>query len=237
MNKPDTPLTIAGKTYQSRLLVGTGKYRDLEETRAAIVASSAEIVTVALRRSNLAPVSFDLAAGECVAVRGPSGSGKTLLLRAIADLDPNEGAVSLDGRPRDAMPAYLWRRRVVYVPAESGWWADLVAAHFRDWSAAAPLLAPLALPEDCGRWPVLRLSTGERQRLALIRALALAPRVLLLDEPTSGLDPDAVLAVERLIAERLRAGAGALWVTHDADQARRVAARRLVVDAGRVTEA
>jgi thiazole synthase len=53
MNKPNTPLIIAGKTYQSRLLVGTGKYRDLEETRAAIVASSAEIVTVALRRSNL----------------------------------------------------------------------------------------------------------------------------------------------------------------------------------------
>ena len=182
-------------------------------------------------------MSFDLAAGECVAVRGPSGSGKTLLLRALADLDPNEGEVSLDGQRRDAMPAYLWRRRVVYLPAESGWWADAVAAHFRDWSGAEPLLEPLGLPPDCGRWPVLRLSTGERQRLALIRALVLEPRVLLLDEPTSGLDPDATAAVERLITERLLRGASALWVTHDADQAKRIAARRLAVDGGRVSEA
>ena len=185
-----------------------------------------------LRRGGLLPVSFDLAEGECVAVRGPSGSGKTLLLRAIADLDPNAGAVVLDGEAREAVPAYLWRRRVAYVPAESGWWAERVAQHFADWSAALPLLGPLALPTACRDWPVLRLSTGERQRLALIRALALRPRVLLLDEPTSGLDADATAAVERIIADRLGAGAGALWVTHDAAQAARVASRRLVVEAG-----
>ena len=188
-----------------------------------------------LRRSGLAPTSFDLAAGECVAVRGPSGAGKTLLLRAIADLDPSEGAVALDGRPREAMPAPAWRRRVAYVPAESGWWAETAGEHVRgDWSAALPLLGALRLPADCRSWPVRRLSTGERQRLALVRALVLDPRVLLLDEPTSGLDPEAAAAVERIVAERLRAGAaGALWVTHDAAQAGRVAGtRRLVVEPG-----
>src|SRR5688572_27341809 len=55
-----------------------------------------------LRRLGLEPVSFDLAAGECVAVTGPSGSGKTLLLRAIADLDPNQGRVELGGQRREA---------------------------------------------------------------------------------------------------------------------------------------
>ena len=191
----------------------------------------------ALRCRGLAPAAFDLAAGECVAVSGPSGAGKSLLLRALADLDPNEGDVRLDGVPRAAVPAPLWRRRVAYVPAESGWWADAVGAHFRDWSAALPLLGPLGLPAACRAWPVLRLSTGERQRLALARALALRPRVLLLDEPTSGLDPGARDAVERIVAGRLRdEGAGALWVTHDAAQAGRVASRRLVVEGGRVAE-
>ena len=76
-----------------------------------------------LRRLHLA-ASFDLDAGECVAVRGPSGSGKTQLLRAIADLDPNEGTVLLDGTPRETVPAPAWRRLVAYLPAEPGWGQD-----------------------------------------------------------------------------------------------------------------
>ena len=61
--------------------------------------------------------------------------------------------------------------------------------------------------------------------------------MLLLDEPTSGLDPAAAAAAEALVAERLARGAGVLWVTHDEHQARRVARRRLLVEAGRVREA
>ncbi len=190
-----------------------------------------------LHRPGLQPTSFDLADGECVAVRGPSGAGKTLLLRAIADLDPNEGEVALGGRRREELPAPLWRRLVTYVPGEAGWWGETVGAHFRDWSAAVPLAETLGLPASCREWPIVRLSTGERQRLALIRALLLRPRVLLLDEPTSGVDPDAAARVEKLIAAHLAAGAGALWITHDAAQARRVAQRCLVVEGGRVCEA
>ena len=185
-----------------------------------------------LHRPDLVDASLDVADRECVAVRGPSGSGKTLLLRAIADLDPNDGTVTVDGRSREAMPAPQWRRLVVYVPAEPGWWAETVGAHFPDWPRAASLLDAFGLPRSSHGWPIARLSTGERQRLALIRALLVRPRVLLLDEPTSGLDPDGVAAVEREILACTAGGASALWVTHDPVQARRVARRCLWMDHG-----
>jgi phosphate-transporting ATPase len=190
----------------------------------------------ALRTRLLGPVTFALSAGECIAVRGPSGSGKTLLLRAIADLDLNEGLVSLDGRDRATMTAPEWRRQVGYMPAEPGWWADTVGEHFRNWPEARALASELGLREDAGSWPIARLSTGERLRLALVRALMMRPQVLLLDEPTAALDPASVMAVEALIRERVHAGLAVLWVTHDAAQAGRVATRCLVVSGGQVSE-
>ncbi|MCZ6591135.1 MAG: ATP-binding cassette domain-containing protein [Alphaproteobacteria bacterium] len=189
-----------------------------------------------LTRDGLAPASFTLDDGECIAVRGASGSGKTLLLRAIADLDPNEGVVTLDGAERMAMPAPEWRRKVTYIAAEPGWWTDTVEQHFTDWTAAAALVRELGLQDDCGNWPISRLSTGERQRLGLVRALMLRPQVLLLDESTSGLDDAAAAAVERVICARLRDGASAIWVTHDTAQARRLARRALAFDGGRMCE-
>lgn len=75
-----------------------------------------------LRSELLKPASFDLRAGESIAVRGPSGGGKTLLLRALADLDPNDGKVDLEGRDRTTMSGPGWRRQVGYLPAEPGWW-------------------------------------------------------------------------------------------------------------------
>lgn len=179
-----------------------------------------------LRRLHL-DVSFEIQDGECVSLAGPSGSGKTLLLRALADLDPAEGTVCLDGVDRSSIPAPLWRRQVGYVAAEPGWWADRVIEHFSDWPRARGLIERLGLTASCGNWPVDRLSTGERQRLALIRALLLKPRVLLLDEPTAALDPVATSQVEALIAEERQAGLGVLWVTHDAAQAKRVSSRKL----------
>jgi phosphate-transporting ATPase len=189
-----------------------------------------------LARPGLEPVSFRLAAGECVAVRGPSGSGKTLLLRAIADLDPTTGRVSLAGLGREERSGPEWRAEVGYLPAEPGWWAERVDQHFDDWARAVPLVERLGLESSVGREPVARLSTGERQRLALVRALLRGPRVVLLDEPTAGLDEDAKRAVEALVAERLAAGCAALWVTHDERQAQRVATRTLEVASGRVSE-
>jgi putative ABC transport system ATP-binding protein len=102
-------------------------------------------------------------------VRGPSGAGKTLLLRAVADLDPNEGVVTLDGRDRSTIAGPEWRRLVGYVPAEPGWWADTVGEHFGEWTAALAFVRDLGFPEA----------------LALVRALMKRPKVLLLDEPTA----------------------------------------------------
>ncbi len=189
-----------------------------------------------LARPGLGPLSFEVAAGGCLGIGGPSGAGKSLLLRALADLDASDGDVSLDGTRREDLPAPLWRRRVCYLAAESGWWADRVGAHVPAWDAARPLLAALGLPEDCQDWPVARLSSGERQRLALVRALVRGPQVLLLDEPTAALDCESTAAVEALIAEHRAGGGCALWISHDAAQLGRVAQGVLRLRAGRVVE-
>lgn len=195
------------------------------------------LVVDSLCRPGLEPVSFTLAAGECVMVQGESGSGKTLLLRAIADLDPNHGRVTLDGQDRASMAAPLWRARVGYLPAEPGWWAERVAAHFQDWTMTEPLARRLKLPDGIGTGMVAPLSTGERQRLALLRALERNPQVLMLDEPTAALDATTTALVESVLAERQAQGMALLWVSHNADQAARLGGRRLVVAQGRVHEA
>ena len=183
----------------------------------------------------LAPSNIHIDAGECVALSGPSGSGKTLVLRALADLDPNEGEVSLDGQSRDAQPAPDWRRKVVYVPAEAGWWADRVDGHFPEPDLAAPLMVQLGLTEEALGWQVARLSTGEKQRLALTRAFLIAPRVMLLDEPTSGLDPEAAAKVEDMLHQRREEGLAVIVVTHDESQAARMASRRFEMKKGVLT--
>lgn len=185
-----------------------------------------------LSRAGLDVPAFMIADGECIAVEGPSGSGKSLFLRAIADLDPNEGTIWLDNTDRAEIPAPQWRRQVMYVSAEPGWWAETVAPHFADWGEALPYLSALGLPDDCGAWTLRQTSTGERQRLALIRALSFKPRVLLLDEPTAALDPDNAARVEETLLAAKAQGTSLIWVTHDKRQAERIAARRIILEKG-----
>jgi ABC-type iron transport system FetAB ATPase subunit len=177
-----------------------------------------------LRSSLAGPFALTLASGQCAAVTGPSGSGKSLFLRMIADLDVNEGAVALDGAPRETFAPPLWRRRVCYVAAEAGWWSDRVRDHFnqKDLSRAAERAADLGLAADLIDGEVARLSTGERQRLALIRALLLQPRVLLLDEPTGALDQVSARKVEAVVRGVLATGAATIVVTHDESLAERL---------------
>jgi phosphate-transporting ATPase len=167
---------------------------------------------------------------------GGSGSGKSLLLRMLADLDEHDGEAFLEGHPCSQCTAPAWRRQVTYVAPESGWWASTVRAHFPDDTDFSALLPALGLPAAAADWLVARLSTGERQRLALARALRPTTRVLLLDEPTSGLDPANVERVEQWLREALKRGLGILLVTHDPAQASRLGARRLLLDAGHVRE-
>ena len=191
---------------------------------------------VGLSTHTVEAINLELAAGECVCLAGPSGAGKTQLLRAIADLDPHHGEVMLDGRSARNFSAHEWRRAVGLLPAESQWWMDRIGDHFSrideaQWRA-------LGFSADTADWQVSRCSTGERQRLALLRLLANAPRVLLLDGPTASLDPVSVVRVEQLIADyRQQQQAAVLWVSHDAAQRARVAVRELSIEGGRLREA
>jgi ABC-type iron transport system FetAB ATPase subunit len=188
-----------------------------------------------LRRLMLGPVSFAVDAGECLGISGPSGTGKSLLLRAIADLDPHDGEAVLDGvRCRDLTPVQ-WRTRVGLLPPESCWWLARVVDHFHN-GLPVPLealgLAPAILQE-----PVVRLSSGEKQRLALLRLLVNRPRVLLLDEPTANLDPANTERVEAAIGDYRRAqSAAVIWVSHDQAQIARVAGRHFRMIGGQLQE-
>lgn len=187
-----------------------------------------------LYSARLSPVSLDLAAGECAAVMGPSGAGKSLLLRQVADLDPGHGEAELAGRRRSSMRGFEWRRQVMYCQAEAGWWEDHVAPHFADRAKATAIMGRLGLAEDKLDALVNELSTGERQRLGLVRALALDPRVLLLDEPTAALDQAATGRVEAELRRYLEGGAAILMVTHSAEQAGRMARRSWRMEQGRL---
>lgn len=186
-----------------------------------------------LQPHGLDPIDLEIGPGECIAVQGASGSGKSLLLRAIADLDPCPGEAMLDGISRSAMAGPAWRRRVMYVAAESGWWAERVGEHFEDWQGVVRRHGTLGLSTGCDEWMVELLSTGERQRLALLRAIEQVPSMLLLDEPTSGLDAAAIAAAEALLDDCRRGGMALIWVTHDPAQAARMATRRLNLADGR----
>jgi ABC-type iron transport system FetAB ATPase subunit len=147
----------------------------------------------------------------------------------VADLDPNEGEVSLNGAARAGLPAHRWRRRIPYVAAESGWWAQNVHDHFapNQLDRARALATRLGVGDDPFDGQVDRLSTGERQRLALVRAFILDSPALLLDEPTGPLDPVSVHKVEDVLRERLAAGTVIVLVSHDPAQGARLGARRL----------
>jgi ABC-type iron transport system FetAB ATPase subunit len=177
------------------------------------------------------PFDFAVPNGGCAVISGPSGSGKSLFLRMVADLDPNTGEVALDGVARETLSPTDWRRRAPYVAAESGWWRDRVAEHFASdrLAAARELGAEMGLAAELFDGPVLRLSTGEKQRLAILRALVLDPPVLLLDEPTAPLDPDSTRQVEAILKRRLKQGLSLVVVTHDARQAQRLGARHYLM--------
>jgi ABC-type lipoprotein export system ATPase subunit len=172
-----------------------------------------------LRIGSLPPLSFSVADGECLAVEGPSGSGKTRILRAIADLDPVDAQFFLDGVERREMSASDWRRAVRYAAAEPGWWSDTPRGSFPKLALVlarvSRLLAAVGLDEDVLDQPISQLSTGERQRIALVRALADEPKVLLLDEPTGALDVASSALVEELLRFQLLAGRSILIASHD----------------------
>ncbi|MCE9683475.1 ABC transporter ATP-binding protein [Halomonas alkalisoli] len=182
----------------------------------------------------LEAVDLNVGPGDIVCLSGASGSGKSRLLRAVADLEPHGGEVWLAGQAQSTIPAHRWRRQVMLVPAESQWWSDRVGEHFSDGAEDGDLEA-LGFEREVMSWQVGRLSTGEKQRLSLLRAVSREPRVLLLDEPTANLDDATRDRVENWLASRIESrGWPTLWVAHDKGQIVRVANRHLRIEGSRL---
>ncbi|MCZ4306682.1 ATP-binding cassette domain-containing protein [Zoogloeaceae bacterium G21618-S1] len=197
--------------------------------------TSAALRAQALGVGALSAIDFTIPPGHILALSGPSGSGKSRLLRALADLDPHDGSVALGELAQTGVTGHRWRQTVMMVPADSQWWADTVGEHF---PAGAPDdLDTLGFGPEVMDWQVSRLSSGEKQRLALLRAVAHQPRALLLDEPTANLDPDTTATVEAWLTGLARHhGWPVLWVAHDPAQIQRVANAHLRI-AGKQLEA
>lgn len=185
--------------------------------------------------AQLGPVNLIVRPGEIVCLSGESGAGKSLLLRSIIDLIPHDGDVFLDGKSSLEYTAPEWRSRVGLLPAESQWWQDTVGAHFS--SVDKVVFSALGLPDKAIDWQVSRCSTGEKQRLAILRLLSNKPACLLLDEPTGSLDPENTRRVEQLIKQLAeQEKIPVLWVSHSEEQIKRIADRHFVVRDGGLVE-
>lgn len=150
-----------------------------------------------------------------------------MLLRAIADLDASDGTISLNGEDKDFIAAPEWRKRVRYFAAEPGWWADTPAEHFHDPVWLKTNMGRLDLDPGLAVRSTAQLSTGERQRLALLRAMEDNPSVLLADEPTAALDAEASKKAEQLLRAFLKEGGILVLVTHSEKQAKAFGTQRL----------
>jgi len=197
-------------------------------------------------RSIVTDVSLALGAGDVASIQGASGSGKSTLLRALATLIPARGAIALEGREAHAVGFIAYRRRVAYVPQLPRMFEGSVAenvragpafagAHLAD-DAVAALLARVGLAASFAARAAAELSGGEKLRVALARALANEPRVLLLDEPTSALDPEAARVILDLVVSLAKGGTAILAVTHAEEHAARLGGRRFHMRAGVLRE-
>lgn len=196
-------------------------------------------------------VDLDIAANEMVALVGPSGGGKsTLFALLLRFYDPDRGTIELDGHDLRKLPLEQLRAAIGLVPQDIFLFSGTIDDNIRygasdasddDVRRAAVMAGaaefidrlPGGMSEIVGERGI-RLSVGQRQRIAIARAFLRQPRVLLLDEATSALDPDSEAIVQRALEELMR-GRTTLVIAHRLATAKR-ASRILVVDGGRVID-
>jgi tungstate transport system ATP-binding protein len=226
-----------------------GRVHDLVARTLAIATSRAEGNATPLLRIERASVrlgdvtalrdaSLTLRRGDRLALVGANGSGKTTLLRLLHGLLPFEGrreVVALHGRA--PVIAMLFQRPFLLSLSVRwnvllGLWLHGVPREQRG-ERCARALERVGLQAAAGR-AARALSGGQQQRLALARAWALQPDVLLLDEPTANLDPSAKREVEHLIADLAADGMTVVMSTHNLGQAKRLASRVAYLEAGRI---
>ena len=200
----------------------------------------------------LKDVSLTIASGDIYGIIGMSGAGKSTLVRCINMLErPTSGKVIVNGQQLDAMtPAQLRaaRREITMIfqrfnllmqrtclqnicfPMELAGVSRKEAQ-----SRARELLELVGLPDKAQAYPA-QLSGGQQQRIAIARALAMDPDVILFDEPTSALDPEMVGEVLELMKELAHTGITMLVVTHEMGFAREVSNRVIFIDEGKIQE-
>jgi putative ABC transport system ATP-binding protein len=189
-------------------------------------------------------ISLEVREGDLLSIVGPSGAGKSSLLRLLNRLDePTGGTVFLEGLDYRELPTRELRRKVGMVMQRPFVFPGTVAENLRfgpkqqekllSDQDVEDLLRGVGLAGYAGE-DVGHLSGGEAQRVCFARALANRPRVLLLDEPTSALDETAKLDVEAVIRKVSEQGVTSVLVTHDLQQARRLATRVAQLRAGKL---
>ncbi len=202
-----------------------------------------EQVTLALGGQTLLDrLSFELSSDGVTALMGPNGAGKSLTLRLLAGLIAStSGAIRFaGGRPAPRELAVVFQKPVLLRRSVRANLSHALATYGVPRPARAAKVAELLQRTDlAGRAdaPARRLSGGEQQRLAMARALAAGPRFLLLDEPTASLDPQSTAAIEALVRRAAEDGVKVVIVTHDRDQAARLAQDVLFLNRGRIAEA
>jgi putative ABC transport system ATP-binding protein len=195
-------------------------------------------------RAILRGISLTVSDEGITVLLGPSGAGKTMILRLLDRLEvPTAGVVRFRGESVASLDPLALRRRVGMVfqrPAPfPGTVRDnlLVADAGASDEALLAALGGAGLAAEFLERSADDLSGGESQRMCLARTLVTRPEVLLMDEPTSALDPDARHRLERTARELAADGRPVVWVTHDLDQADRLADDVLVVIDGRLATA
>ncbi|HSF15038.1 MAG TPA: ABC transporter ATP-binding protein [Vicinamibacteria bacterium] len=199
-------------------------------------------------RPVLDDVSMEVLAGELLVILGPSGSGKSTILRLVAGLEtPEAGTIWLNGRTASTDGRILLEpsaRRLSLVFQDLALWPHLTCDEQLQFMAPAlgnpdrrALLKDVGLARFEGRLPA-HMSGGERQRLALARALAARPEILLLDEPFANLDPGLRFELRRLLLElRQTHPVTIVYVTHDLEDAFALADRVAVLSQGKIEQA
>jgi tungstate transport system ATP-binding protein len=212
---------------------------------AAILPIRGEGLTVERGgRAILADVDMDVDGHGTLVLMGPNGAGKSVLVRVLAGLlHPTSGRVTWAGTPPDRRrapkigfvfqrPIHLRRSalaNVTYALSVAG----MPKAQRAERALAVLTRARIA---HLAQAPARVLSGGEQQLLAIARALAAGPEILILDEPTSALDPAATTAIESLMQSVSRDGVRVVLITHDLGQARRMADEIVFLHRGRLIE-
>jgi polar amino acid transport system ATP-binding protein len=197
-------------------------------------------------------IDFRLARGEVLGVAGPNGAGKSTLIRCINRLEPiNSGDIVVDGMsltdPHTDLRAL--RTEVGMVFQQFNLYPHMTAlrnitlapmkvrglSEDKAKAIAMDLLEKVGIPEKADAYPA-QLSGGQQQRIAIARALAMQPKVMLFDEPTSALDPEMINEVLDVMTALARAGMTMVVVTHEMGFARRVSSRVVFIDQGQILE-